>query len=71
MSVQNLFFARLSAKLPWLPLFSTIGSGNRHHEVLPANLLTSFTPAAFYFFLKLKSELASCLLTKGTFKKSM
>ncbi len=27
--------------------------------------------AAFYLFLKVKSELASCLLTQGTFKKSL
>jgi hypothetical protein len=29
-----------------------------------------FAPAAFYLYLKVKSELASCLLTQGTFKKS-
>jgi hypothetical protein len=29
------------------------------------------TPATFYFFLKVKSELASCLLTQGTLKKSL
>jgi hypothetical protein len=33
--------------------------------------LLYFTPATFYFFLKVKSELASCLLTQGTFKKSV
>ncbi len=71
MSVQNLFFARLSAKLPSPPLFSIIGSRNRRHDVLPARLLPYFTPATYYFFLKVKSELASCLLTQGTFKKSM
>jgi hypothetical protein len=31
--------------------------------------LPYFTPGTFYFFLKVKSELASCLLTQGTFKK--
>jgi hypothetical protein len=30
-----------------------------------------FAPAAFYLFMKVKSELASCLLTQGTFKKSL
>jgi hypothetical protein len=30
-----------------------------------------FAPAAFYLFLKVKSELASCLLTQGTYKKSL
>jgi hypothetical protein len=30
-----------------------------------------FTTAAFYLFLKVKSELASSLLTKGIFKKSL
>jgi hypothetical protein len=33
--------------------------------------LLYFTPATFYFFLKVKSELASCLLTWGTFKESV
>jgi hypothetical protein len=32
------------------------------------NYLPYFTPAAFYLFLKVKLELASCL---GTFKKSL
>jgi hypothetical protein len=63
MSVQNLIFARLSAKLPSPPLFSIIGNGNRCQDVLPARLLPYFTPATYYFFLKVKSELASCLLT--------
>jgi hypothetical protein len=40
-------------------------------DVLPAPLLLYFTPAAFYINLKVKSELASGLLTQGTFKKSM
>jgi hypothetical protein len=30
-----------------------------------------FTLLAFYLLLKVKSELASCLMTKGTFKKSL
>jgi hypothetical protein len=33
--------------------------------------LPYFAPAAFYLFLKVKSELASYLLTLGTFKKSV
>jgi hypothetical protein len=33
--------------------------------------LPYFTPATFFFFLKVKSELASCLLTQGTFKKKV
>jgi hypothetical protein len=30
-----------------------------------------FPPAAFHLFLKVKSELASFLLTQGTLKKSL
>jgi hypothetical protein len=30
-----------------------------------------FTPATFCLFLKVKSELASCLLTQGSLKKSL
>jgi hypothetical protein len=71
MSVQNLFFARPSNKLPSALLFSMIGGGKRSQDVLPAPFFAYFTPAAFYIFLKVKSELASCLLTQGTFKKSM
>ncbi len=71
MSVQNLSFARPSAKLPSPPLFSIISSGKRRQDVLPARLLPYFTPATFYFFLKVKSELASCLLTLGIFKKRL
>jgi hypothetical protein len=62
MSVKNLFFARSSAKLPSPPLFSIIGRGKRRQDVLPAPLLPYFIPAAFYFFIKVKSELASYLL---------
>jgi hypothetical protein len=53
-------FCQPSAKLPSPPLFSIIGSEKRCQDVLPAPLLLSFTPATFYFFLKVKSELASC-----------
>jgi hypothetical protein len=71
MSLHNLFFARPLAKLPLPLLFSIFGSGKRRQDVLPARLLQYFTPETFYFFLKVKSELASCLLTQGTFKKSI
>jgi hypothetical protein len=33
--------------------------------------LPYFTPATFYLFHKVKSELASCLLTQGSLKKSL
>jgi hypothetical protein len=71
MSVPNLFFARPPNKLPSALLFSIIDSGKRHQDVLTAPLLLYFTPAAFYIFLKVNSELASCLMTQGTFNKSM
>jgi hypothetical protein len=71
MSVQNFFFARPSAKVPSPPLFSITGRGKRRQDVLPARVLTYFTPATFNIFLKVKSELASCLLTQGTFKKKV
>jgi len=70
MSVQNLFFARPGPKKPSPPLFSIIGCGKRCKDVLPAPFFTDFTPAAFYLLLKVKAELACCLMTKGTFKKS-
>jgi hypothetical protein len=70
MSVQNLFLAMPAPKKPSPPLFSIIGCGKRHKDVLPAPFFTYFTPSAFYLLLKAKSELASCLLTQGTFKKS-
>jgi hypothetical protein len=68
MSVQNLFFARPSPKLLSPSLFSIIGIVKRRQDVLPAPLLPYFTTPAFYLFLK---ELASCLLTQDTFKKSV
>jgi hypothetical protein len=71
MSLQNLFFAKPSNKLPSAQLFSITGGGKRLQDVLSAPLLLYFTPAACYIFLKVKSELASYLLTQGTFKKSM
>jgi hypothetical protein len=71
MSVQNLFFARPGPKKPSPPLFSITGCGKRRKDVLPAPFFTYFTPPTFYLLLKAKSELASCLLTQGTFKKSL
>jgi hypothetical protein len=68
MSVQDLFFARPSPKVLSPSLFSIIGIGKKPQDVLPAPLLPYFTSPAFYLFLK---ELASCLLTQGTFKKSV
>jgi hypothetical protein len=50
-------------------LFSIIGIGKRRQDVLPTPLLPYFIPPAFYLFLRVRSELASCLLTQGTFKK--
>ncbi len=69
MSVQNLFFARPAPKKPSPPLFSITGCGKRCKDVLPAPFFAYFTPSAFYLLLKVKSELASCLLTQGTFKE--
>jgi hypothetical protein len=71
MSVQNLFFARPAPKKPSPPLFSITGCGKRRQDVVPAPFFTYFTPAAFCLLLKVKSELASCLMMKGTFKKSV
>ncbi len=71
MSVQNLFFARLAPKKPSPTLFSITGCGKRRQDVLPAPFFAYFTPAAFCPLLKVKLELASCLMMKGTFKKSL
>ncbi len=71
MSVQNLFFARPAPKKPSPLLFSITGCVKRSQNVLPAPFFAYFTPAAFYLLMKVKSELASCLMTKGTFKKSL
>jgi hypothetical protein len=70
MSVPTLFFARPLPKLPSLLLFSIIGIRKRSQDVPPAPFLPCFTPPAFYLSLKVKSELASYLLTQGTFKES-
>jgi hypothetical protein len=37
----------------------------------PSSLFAVFAPAAFYLFLKVKSEMASFLLTHGTSKKGL
>jgi hypothetical protein len=71
MSVQNLFLARPGPKKPLPPLLSITGCEKRHKDVLPAPFLAYFTPSAFYLLLKVNLELASCLLTQGTFKKSL
>jgi hypothetical protein len=71
MSVQNLFFARPAPKKPTPPIFPITDCGKRHKDVLPAPFFTYFTPSAFYLLLEVKSELASCLLIQGTFKKSL
>jgi hypothetical protein len=71
MSVPNFFFARPLPKLSSPLLFSIIGIGKGRQDVLPNPLLPYFTPPTFYLFLKIKSELASFLLTQGTFKKSV
>jgi hypothetical protein len=71
MSVQNLFFARPAPKKISPPLFSIAGCVKRSQNVLPAPFFAYFTPTAFYLLLKVKSGLASLLMTKGTFKKSL
>jgi hypothetical protein len=71
MSVQNLFFARPVPKKPSLPLFPITGCEKRRKDVLLAPFFAYFTPSAFYLLLKVKSELASCLLTQDTFRKSL
>jgi hypothetical protein len=71
MSVQNLFFARPLPKKPSLPLFSITGCEKGVTMFSQLHYLPYFAPAAFYLFMKVKSELASCLLTQGTFTKSL
>jgi hypothetical protein len=71
MSVQNLFFARPAAKKPSPPLFPITGCEKRCKDVLLVPFFGYFIPSAFYLLLKVKSELASCLLTQDTFKKSL
>jgi hypothetical protein len=69
MSVQNLFFARPEPKKPSPPLIPI--TEKRRNDVLLATFFAYFTPSAFYLLLKVISELASCLLTQDTFKKSL
>jgi hypothetical protein len=67
MSVQNLFFARPLPKKPSLPQFSRTGCGKAINMFSQLHYLPYFAPATFYLFLKVKSKLASCLLTQATF----
>ncbi len=71
MSVQNFFFARPVPKKPSPPLFSITGCEKSIKMFSQLHFVPYFTPATFYPFLKVKSELASCLLTQGTLKKSL
>ncbi len=71
LSVQNLFFARAAPKKPSPPLFPITGCEKRRKDVPLAPFFAYFTPSAFYLLLKVKSEVASCLLTQDTFKKSL
>jgi hypothetical protein len=71
MSVQNLFYAMPLPKKLSLPLFSITGCGKGVNMFSQLHYLPYFAPAVFYLFLKVKSELASCLLTQGVFKKSL
>ncbi len=71
MSKQNLFFARPLLKLLSLSLFSklVLEQGVKMFSQLHYSLY--FAPPAIYLYLKVKSELASCLWTQGTFEKSL
>jgi hypothetical protein len=71
MSVQNLFFARPLPKKAMLPVFSITGCGKGVNMFSQLHYSPYLAPVAFYLFLKVKSELASCSLTQGTFKKSL
>jgi hypothetical protein len=68
MSVQNLFFARPAPKKPSPPLFSITGCEKSIKMFSQLHFLSYFSPATFYLFLKVKSELA---MTQGTLKKSL
>jgi hypothetical protein len=70
MLIQNSSFARLSPKFPSPALFSAIGCGVMRQDDLPASLFAIFHTSSLLLVLKVKSELASCLLTQGTVKKS-
>jgi hypothetical protein len=71
MSVPNLFFARPEPKKPSQPLFSITGCEKGIKMFFQLHFSPYFTPASFYLFLKVKSELTSCLLTQGTLKKNL
>jgi hypothetical protein len=67
----ELVFGQASAPKAIAASFFNNWLWKRHKDVLPAPFFAYFTPSAFYLLLKVKSELASCLLTQGTFKKSL
>jgi hypothetical protein len=66
-----MFFASPAPKKPSPPLFSITGGEKGIKMFSQLHFSPYFTPATFYLFLKVKSELASCLLTQGTLKKSL
>ncbi len=68
---RTCFLPRPAPKNPLPLLFSITGCGKRRKDVLSAPFFAYFTPSAFCLLMKVKSELASCLLTQGTFKKSL
>jgi hypothetical protein len=71
MSVQSLFLPGRRPKSHRRLYFQLLAveKGDKMFSQLHYSLY--FAPAAFYLFMKMKSELASCLLTQGTFKKSL
>jgi hypothetical protein len=60
----------MSPKKPSLRLFSVIGCKKGVKMSSQLHFLPYFASAAFFLVPKMKSELAICLLTQGTFKKS-
>jgi hypothetical protein len=71
MSVKNLFLPGRSPKSHRLLYFQLLAVEKGVKMFSQLYLLLYFTSVAFYLFLKVKSKLASCLLTQGTFKKSL
>jgi hypothetical protein len=70
MSVQNLFLPGRRPKSHRHLYFQLLAVEKVVKMFSQLHYSLYFAPAAFYLFLKVKSELASCLLTQGTFKKS-
>ncbi len=68
---QNLSFARPSSKRPTPPLYLVFCGRKRRQDVLPASLFAIFRISGLFSCTEVKSELASCLLTQVTFKKSL